>query len=361
MLFRQFFDRESSTYTYLLADEVTREAILIDPVREEHDRDVALLRELDLKLVRTIETHVHADHVTGSGRMRDVFGSKSVMSKDAGAGCADELVADGDEVVFGRYSLEARLTPGHTDGCVSFVDHEGGRVFTGDALLIRGCGRTDFQQGDSRHLYQSVTEKLFSLPDHFAVYPGHDYKGVMTSSIGEEKALNPRLGAGKTEDEFVAIMANLHLAEPKKISIAVPANLHCGNVDHHLEGEAAPEWAPVERMPGGVPEIGLEWVYANLGEFRVIDVREEDEFTGPLGHIEGAELVPLGTVEHSAADWNRGEEIVVVCRSGGRSGRAALVLEAMGFDHVVSMRGGMLQWAESIAEASAPVATGACG
>lgn len=228
MLFRQLFDSESSTYTYLLADTKTREAVLIDPVREQHERDWAILRELGLKLVHTLETHVHADHITGSGLMRERAGSTSVMSVHAGAGCADRLVTTGETVDFGSCSLEVRLTPGHTDGCVSLVDHAGGRVFTGDTLLIRGCGRTDFQQGDARTLYASVHEQLFSLPDATTLYPGHDYKGCTSSSIGEEKEHNPRLGGDKSVQEFVGIMADLQLAPPRKLDVAVPANLGCG-------------------------------------------------------------------------------------------------------------------------------------
>lgn len=228
MLFRQLFDAESSTYSYLLADTKTREAVLIDPVREQHERDWAILRELGLKLLHTLETHVHADHITGSGLMRERSGSTSVMSAHAGAGCADRLVTTGDTIRFGEHSLEVRLTPGHTNGCASFVDHAGGRVFTGDTLLIRGCGRTDFQQGDARTLYASVHEQLFSLPPATALYPGHDYKGRTSSTISEEKAHNPRLGHDKTAIEFIDIMADLQLAPPRKLDVAVPANLGCG-------------------------------------------------------------------------------------------------------------------------------------
>ncbi len=196
MFFRQLFDHESSTYTYLLADPERKLAVLIDPVRDQHKRDAGLLEELGFTLLHTLETHVHADHISGSGLMRERFGSRSVMSVHAGAGCADVLVQTGDRIAMGAYELEARLTPGHTNGCVSFVDHEGARVFTGDTLLIRGCGRTDFQQGDAGTLYDSVHRELFSLPDTFAVYPGHDYQGRTASTVGEEKRFNPRLGVG---------------------------------------------------------------------------------------------------------------------------------------------------------------------
>jgi sulfur dioxygenase len=235
MLFRQLFDPESSTFTYLLADEDTREAVLIDPVREQLERDVALLAELDLVLVHVLETHVHADHVTGAGLLRARTGARTVVARAGGAPCADVLVEDGDVIRFGRHTLTVLATPGHTNGCVTYVTADRTMAFTGDALLIRGCGRTDMQQGDARTLYRSVHGKIFTLPDHCAVYPAHDYAGRTRSTVGEEKASNPRLGGGKTEAEFVVIMQNLDLAYPRKIDVAVPANARCGR----LENEAA--------------------------------------------------------------------------------------------------------------------------
>lgn len=343
MLFRQLFDAKSSTYTYLLADETTREAVLIDPVMEQAARDIDLLRELELKLVYTLETHVHADHVTSSGLLRTRLGSQSVISGVAGVGCADRLVDDGEIVRFGGEELEVRTTPGHTDCSVSFVHHGSRRVFTGDALLIRGCGRTDFQQGDPATLYRSIHEKVFSLPEDYTVYPGHDYRGRTASSVGEEKRLNPRLGGDKTEAEFIEIMKNLDLPRPKLIDVAVPANQKCG-----YEGRSAPSpsWSSVVRTPDGVPEVSAEWVRAHRAEVRVIDVREPTEFTGDLGHVDGAELVPLATVEQAAASWDRDAQIVTVCRSGGRSGKAARALEGLGFTAVASMAGGMMRWDE---------------
>lgn len=343
MLFRQLFDSDSATYTYLLADEKSREAVLIDPVREQFERDLQILEDLELKLVHTIETHVHADHVSSSGMLRQRLGSRSVMSIHGGAGCADHLVEDGDHVRFGEHRLEARLTPGHTNGCVSFIDHEGRRAFTGDALLIRGCGRTDFQQGNAGTLYDSITTKLFTLDGDYAVYPGHDYAGRTMSTIDEEKRLNPRLGNGNTKAQFVQIMASLRLPEPKKMHLAVPANLECGLIEN-IPGRTDEPWAPIVMSPVDVPEVTPAWVRENLGAFRVIDVREPDEFHGPMGHVPGSELVPLGTVEQSLRDWSRGEKLVIVCRSGGRSGRAALSLQNMGFDAVASMKGGMILW-----------------
>lgn len=228
MFFRQLFEPTSSTYTYLLADLDAKEAVLIDPVKETVERDVALLSELGLKLRYVLETHVHADHVTGAGELRKRTGAQTVVSKHGGAPCADVLVDEGDSIRFGRFALEVRATPGHTDGCVSYVTDDHQRVFTGDALLIRGCGRTDFQQGDSRKLFASVHGRIFTLPESCAIYPGHDYQGRTASSVSEEKRFNPRLGGGKTEAEFVEIMQNLKLAPPKQIAVAVPANQRCG-------------------------------------------------------------------------------------------------------------------------------------
>lgn len=228
MIFRQLFHRDTCTYTYLLADETTREAVLIDPVHDTVPRDTQLLRELGLTLTHTLETHVHADHITGSGLLREHLGSRSVVSVDGGAPCADVLVRDNDTIQFGNHSLIARQTPGHTNGCVSYVLDDETMVFTGDTLLIRGCGRTDFQQGDARKLFHSVHDKIFTLPDTCVVYPGHDYQGQTCSTVTEEKRHNPRLGAGRSEREFVQIMDNLKLGLPRHIHEAVPANLQCG-------------------------------------------------------------------------------------------------------------------------------------
>lgn len=247
MLFRQLFDPETSTYTYLLACEETREAVLIDTVREQLDRDTTLLRELGLTLVVVLETHVHADHVTASGRLRERLGAKIGVPARAGVGNADLELADGDEVRFGSHTLEARATPGHTEGCMTYVCHETGVAFTGDALLIRGCGRTDFQQGSPEALYHSVHQRILSLPEATMLYPGHDYKGRMVSTVAEEKKFNARLGAGKSESEFVAIMHELDLAYPKRMDEAVPANLRSGL-------QAAIESEPVSDTVAGVME-----------------------------------------------------------------------------------------------------------
>jgi sulfur dioxygenase len=225
MLFRQLFDPESSTFTYLIADPETRQAALIDPVREQIERDLSLLRELDLKLVYVLDTHVHADHVTGADTLRTRTGARTVAGIRS-APCADIHVRHGDDLQLGSLTIKVLETPGHTDDSVSYLLSD--RVFSGDALFVRGTGRTDFQNGDPEALYDSLTKVLFALPDDTLVYPGHDYKGHEVSTIGEERRFNPRIGGGKTREEFVAIMSSLHLAPPKKIAYAVPANRACG-------------------------------------------------------------------------------------------------------------------------------------
>jgi glyoxylase-like metal-dependent hydrolase (beta-lactamase superfamily II) len=226
MIFRQLFEPASSTYTYLLGCPRTRRAVLIDPVLEEVDRYVALLAELDLTLVYTLETHLHADHVTAAAALRDRLGSRCAIHRDAGAPGACLLVSDGVVLGVGDLAIEVRETPGHTSGCVSYV--VGDRVFTGDALLIGGCGRTDFQGGDPGRLYDSLHARIFSLPPDTLVFPAHDYKGRTVSTVREELATNARLGSGRTREEFIAIMNNLNLPSPKQIDRAVPANRRCG-------------------------------------------------------------------------------------------------------------------------------------
>jgi sulfur dioxygenase len=230
MIFRQLFDAESWTYTYLLADPNTHEAILIDSVQEQAERDAKVLHELGLTLKYLLETHVHADHITGVSKLKGIYPTaQSVVSERAGASCADIKVNDKDHIQVGSIVIQVLATPGHTDGCVSY--YTDGKVFTGDALLIRGCGRTDFQQGDAGRLYDSVTRQLFTLPDETLVYPAHNYIGLTCSSIGEEKHHNPRLGEHKNREEFISIMNNLNLPYPKKIMESVPANLECGRIE----------------------------------------------------------------------------------------------------------------------------------
>jgi len=227
MIFEQFFEPVSSTFTYLLACEKTRQGVLIDPVESETARYLAALRERSLSLIYTLETHVHADHVTAADTLRKRLGSKSVVHRDAGAMCGDLLVTDGIHLAVGSLDIEVRYTPGHTNGCVSY--YVGNSIFTGDALLIDGCGRTDFQQGDAGQLYDSIHNKIFTLPDDTLVYPGHDYRGNKVSTVGHEKRENQRLGRAISRDAFIALMANLKLAYPKQIDVALPANQACGN------------------------------------------------------------------------------------------------------------------------------------
>ena len=222
-------------------------------------------------------------------------------------------------------------------------------AFTGDALLIRGCGRTDFQQGDAAMLYESVHEKILSLPDSTRLYPGHDYRGRTVTTVGEEKQFNPRLGLSRTASEFSEIMDSLQLAYPKRIDEAIPANMASGVTEPESATPSTDEWsnwAPVSRTSSGVPVIGSEWVASHVDDLRIIDVREHIEFCGPLGHIENAELVPLSRLEANYRSWNRNDSIIVVCAYGTRSGKAAVMLEERGFLKVASLHAGMTRWAE---------------
>ncbi|XP_059621479.1 persulfide dioxygenase ETHE1, mitochondrial [Phlebotomus argentipes] len=227
--FRQLFDHQSSTYTYMLADLGSKEAVLIDPVLEQAKRDSHLITELGLTLKYALNTHMHADHITGTGYLKQLVpGCESVISRASGAR-ADKHLEDGEEVQFGRHTIKAVATPGHTNGCMTYIIKEQGIAFTGDTLLIRGCGRTDFQEGDPRTLYQSVHENIFTLPDNFRLFPAHDYRGNMETTVFEERSFNPRLT--KDIDTFVNIMENLNLPYPKMIDKAVPANKQCGLYD----------------------------------------------------------------------------------------------------------------------------------
>src|SRR6188508_2241956 len=225
MIFRQLFDSTSSTYTYLLASRKGAEALIIDPVLEKVDRYIQLMDELDLRLVKAVDTHLHADHVTGLGALRDRTRCITVMGEYSKADVVSMRLADGDRLDIEGVSLDVIYTPGHTDDSYSFVMPD--RVFTGDTLLIRGTGRTDFQNGDPRAQYESLFGKLLKLPDATLVYPAHDYKGDTVSTIGEEKAFNPRLQV-RSVDEYVELMSNLKLGNPKMMDVAVPANMKVG-------------------------------------------------------------------------------------------------------------------------------------
>lgn len=228
MIFKQFFEPETSTYTYLIGCETTKKAVLIDSVASEVPLYITALKDKNLTLVYTLETHVHADHITAADTLRTMFGSKSVVHRDAGAMCGDLLVTDGIHLHIGELDFTVLYTPGHTSGCVSYLLQD--RVFTGDALLIGGCGRTDFQNGDAGKLYDSIHEKIFSLPDETIIYPGHDYNGNTSSTVGQEKLHNKRLGGNRSREDFKTLMSELKLSYPKKIDEALPANQACGRI-----------------------------------------------------------------------------------------------------------------------------------
>ncbi|WP_193367373.1 MBL fold metallo-hydrolase [Pelagibius marinus] len=344
MLFRQLFDPQSSTYSYLLADSTTREAVLIDPVYEQVRRDAALLAELNLKLVYTLETHVHADHVTGAWMFRHRHGSEIALSGDSGAEGADRLLHHGDRIPFGGRELLVRATPGHTAGCLTYVLDNEGMAFTGDCLLIRGCGRTDFQGGDPNQLYASVHTQIFTLPEDCLLYPGHDYRGLTVTSVGEEKSFNPRLGGQLSQSDFAGYMANLGLDHPKKMDVAVPANLLCGRPqDDHLP-EDEPTWAPLTYTFAGIWEVQPQWLEEHLNAAQILDVREADEFDGPLGRIPGAKLIPLGSLAERTSELRPDRPVIAVCRAGGRSAQATTILRRAGFGQVANLAGGMLRW-----------------
>ncbi len=342
MLFRQLFDPPSSTYTYLLADEATRCAVLIDPVFDQARRDAALIEELGLKLQWTLETHVHADHVSAGWLLRERLASRIALSANAGVEGADRLLNHGDRVEFGKRWVEVRATPGHTNGCVTYVVDDQNSAFTGDTLLIRGCGRTDFQQGSAQRLYASVHEQIFSLPDSCLLYPGHDYRGLTVTSAGEEKLFNPRLGGQILRDDFVGYMENLGLPHPKQMDVAVPANLRCGKPD--VPPAAAQDWAPLTYTFAGIWEMQPQWLEEHLNSLQIVDVREQHEFTGSLGHVPGAVLIPLGSLTEGLQKLSKDRPIVTVCRSGARSAQAAVLLQKAGFVSVANLAGGMLRW-----------------
>lgn len=343
MLFRQLFDQASSTYSYILADEHTREAVLIDSVFEQHARDAALIRELGLKLLYTLDTHCHADHVTGAWLMKVTLGSQVAFSREYPATNVDRPLGHGDTIAFGREALEVRATPGHTDGCLSFVTADHRMVFTGDALLVRSAGRTDFQQGDAHRLFRSIHEQLFTLPSECLVYPAHDYEGRTVTTIGEERTFNPRIGGDAREEDFVGYMRNLALPHPKQITVAVPANLRAGQP---ADGKApsAPSWGPVITTYAGLPEIAPEWVAHHRDQVHVLDVRTPAELDGELGRLDGAQLIPLDDLRGRIGEVAVDKPVVVVCQTGRRSGMATAILGKAGVTRVANVAGGMVTW-----------------
>ena len=334
MLFRQLFDRESCTYTYLLASGPGREAILIDPVLRNVDRYLKLLEELDLKLVKAVDTHVHADHVTGLGALRDHTRCVTVMGQQSAVDVVSLRVSDGDEVRADGVVLTAMYTPGHTDDSYSF--RMGDRVFTGDTLLIRGTGRTDFQNGDARAQYHSLFERLLKLPDETKVYPAHDYKGDTVSTIAEERAFNPRLQVDSI-DAYVELMDNLNLPNPKMMDVAVPANVKIGLSQADLRARG---WS-----------IDVAGAAEAKGRVLFIDVREASERKRhgalpnavhvPYGELEGA-IAAGGALRKLALDHDG--PVVFYCAFGERSAMATERAHESGLDQALNLEGGLEAW-----------------
>ncbi len=336
----QLFDPASSTYTYLLFDQQSREAVLIDPVDEQLERDLATLQEYGLKLVWTVETHAHADHITSAGRLAELAGARTAAPHGCGIGTAGVQLHHGDTLKFGAETLQALHTPGHTAGSMSFLWRA--HVFTGDTLLINGCGRTDFQSGSASELYRSLTQVLYTLPDDTAVWPGHDYQGRSHSSIGQEKAANARV-AGKSEAEFVALMEALQLPRPRRIDEAVPANLSSGlrhDADSVLHMQPSPAAGVHQGSYAGDVSPELAWQWMQAGEAVLVDVRTDAEREW-VGFVPGA--VPVAwkqwpgmalnpEFDRQIQDAAGGKKLVLLCRSGVRSIAAARRATELGLE-----------------------------
>jgi sulfur dioxygenase len=324
--------------TYLVACERDRVAALIDPVRDRIDRYLAMLAYLRLRLAAVIDTHTHADHRTACFELGDLTGAPVLMHRNAPAPRVDRHVNDGDSMPLGSLTLRFLATPGHTPDGISIVVN--GTVFTGDTLLIRGTGRADFPGGDAAAQYDSIVGKLFALPDDTVVLPAHDYRGNTSSTIGEERRLNPRL-AGRTREAYVELMSALELPLPDRIQEVLQPNQSA------LDDDAVrfPTLAQLNEVRQ-IPPEDLSRMLAAQPPPLVIDVREESEFRGELGHVPGAILIPLRTLAARAAELEARKEsrIVVVCRSGVRSSTAAAILTSLGFDDVSNLKGGMLAW-----------------
>ncbi|MFQ5457244.1 MAG: MBL fold metallo-hydrolase [Myxococcota bacterium] len=336
MIFRQLFESVSCTYTYLLASRAGGEALIIDPVLEKVDQYLRLLKELDLKLVKAVDTHVHADHVTGLGELRDRTRCITVMGEQSAVNVVSMRVGEGETVDVEGIRLTAMYTPGHTDDSYCFLMD--GRVFTGDTLFIRGTGRTDFQNGDPRAQYDSLFNKLLKLPEQTLVYPAHDYKGETVSTIGEEKIYNPRLQV-KSEAEYVGIMNSLNLSNPKLMDVAVPANLAIGAAQAGAEDEA---WA-----------ISVADARALLGrpQVKLVDLREDKE-RKQEGMIPGAVHAPYTALDdflapdgllHQEASAG-GKRLIFFCAYGERSGLAVKTAQEAGLGNVCHIVGGMDAW-----------------
>ena len=336
MIFRQLFDSVSGTYSYLLASRAGGEALILDPVLEKADRYCQLLRELDLRLVKAVDTHLHADHVTGLGELRDRTQCITIMGEQSKADVVSMRVSDGDKVMIEGLSLDVMYTPGHTDDSYSYL--MGDRVFTGDTLLIRGTGRTDFQNGSSRAQYDSIFNRLLKLPDETMVYPAHDYKGDTVSTIGEERRYNPRLQV-RSVDEYIELMANLKLPNPKMMDVAVPANMHVGL---HQEELAKQGLALTAR--DAIASLGRS-------DILLVDLRENSE-RAKHGTISGAlhapypsigeNLQPGGMLREVAAATGR--RVVFFCAFGERSAMAVAAARSAGLANTAHIEGGIDAW-----------------
>ena len=344
LLFRQLQDADTGTFTYLLADPATAEAVLIDPVFERQQRDLALIRELGLQLVASLDTHVHADHVTASWCLRAASGCAIGLSAIAGADFVTRPLAHGDRIPFGSRSLMVRATPGHTDGCLTYVLDDASMAFTGDALLIRGCGRCDFQQGSARKLWQSIQGQILTLPDTCLLYPGHDYSGRSVTSVAEERRFNPRFGGAAREQDFVLHMDHLRLPHPHRIDVAVPGNLRSGRPPQTSEPQEP--WAPLQRTYAGLDEVLPDWVCAHRDQITLLDVRSREEWQGPDGRVSGSVHLPLSELSERQAELPRDRPLVVVCYAGSRSALATQQLQRNGWPRVANLRGGLHRWAD---------------
>ena len=339
MIFRQLFDSVSGTYSYLLASRAGGEALIIDPVLEKVDRYLQLIRELDLKLVKAVDTHLHADHITGLGALRDRTHCITVMGESTKADVVSMRLAEGDKLTIEGVSMDVLYTPGHTDDSHSFL--MGDRVFTGDTLLIRGTGRTDFQNGDARMQYESLFGKLLRLPDETMVFPAHDYKGDTVSTIGEEKRYNPRLQV-KSIDEYVALMASLHLPNPKMMDVAVPSNMKIGL---HQQDIAKRGWAL-----DAASAIKL----AGRPDVVFIDLREASE-REKHGSIPGALHAPYGELQDNIGPGGMLRELaratdkrmIFYCAFGERSAMAVQAAQDAGLSSAVHVEGGIDAWTKA--------------
>ena len=338
MFFKQLFDPASSTFTYLIADDATHEAVLIDPVIDQLERDLRMVREHGLSLKYTLETHVHADHVTAALALKQATGAQTAVARDCNAQGYDRYLENGDVILFGHQEIMVFATPGHTPGSVSYLWRD--RVFTGDTLLISGCGRTDFQNGSAEALYDSITQTLFKLDEQTLVYPGHDYKGRRVSSIGEEKQFNARV-AGKSREEFRAIMSSLNLPMPKRIHEAVPVNLAGGLAASDSAVRQMASDNDISRR--SVSALQLAEIAESPG-IRLVDVRTPAEFA--TLRIAGFMNVPFERLNPEALKSTLGLDspIYCLCQTGTRSQFVAARLRAAGFRRVVHVDGGTNAW-----------------